>query len=67
MVFGNHIQNFLVNQEKLPFLCKVTQPTTTDNFGRFHDLPTINSGMLNFYIYDTLYNMDCDTSLPKAL
>lgn len=40
----------------------------TDNFGRFHDLPIIISGMLNFCTYDMyLYNIYCDTSLTKAL
>lgn len=38
-----------------------------DNFGKFHGLPVINSGMLNFCTYDTLHNMKCDTSLTKAL
>ncbi|GAB0186722.1 eyes absent 4 [Grus japonensis] len=59
--FGNRIQNFLVNQGKLSFLWNLTQPTMTDNFGRCHDLPIIHSRMLNFYTYDTLYDMECDT------
>lgn len=45
----------------------MTQPTMTDNFGRFCDLRFINVRMLNFNTCDISYNKEIDTSFTKAL